>query len=69
MAEPNVVVLTPSVCNSAFYEHALLARLMGVELVEGRDLVVHGTRVFVRTTEGEGPVHVIYRRIDDERIP
>ena len=64
--DPTVVVLTPGVYNSAFYEHALLARLMGVELVEGRDLVVRGTRVFIRTTEGEAPVHVIYRRIDDD---
>ena len=54
--------------NSAFYEHALLARLMGVHLVEGRDLVCHGTDVFLRTTEGEVPVHVIYRRIDDEYL-
>jgi uncharacterized circularly permuted ATP-grasp superfamily protein len=68
IAEPIVVVLTPGVFNSAFYEHALLARLMGVELIEGRDLVVHGTRVFVRTTEGESPVHVIYRRIDDDYL-
>jgi len=68
VAEPTVVVFTPGIYNSAFYEHALLARLMGVELVEGRDLVVHGTRVFVRTTEGEGPVHVIYRRIDDDYL-
>ena len=54
--------------NSAFYEHALLARLMGVHLVEGRDLVCHGTDVFLRTTEGEVPVHVIYRRIDDDYL-
>ena len=60
--------LTPGVHNSAFYEHALLARLMGVHLVEGRDLVCHGTDVFLRTTEGEVPVHVIYRRIDDEYL-
>lgn len=64
--DPTVVVLTPGVHNSAFYEHALLARLMGVHLVEGRDLVCHGTDVFLRTTEGEVPVHVIYRRIDDD---
>jgi uncharacterized circularly permuted ATP-grasp superfamily protein len=63
-----VVVLTPGVHNSAFYEHALLARLMGVHLVEGRDLVCHGTEVFLRTTEGEVPVHVIYRRIDDDYL-
>ncbi len=64
--DPTVVVLTPGVHNSAFYEHALLARLMGVHLVEGRDLVCHGTDVFLRTTEGEVPVHIIYRRIDDD---
>ena len=63
-----MVVLTPGVHNSAFYEHALLARLMGVHLVEGRDLICHGTDVFLRTTEGEVPVHVIYRRIDDEYL-
>ncbi len=66
--DPTVVVLTPGVHNSAFYEHALLARLMGVHLVEGRDLVCHGTDVFLRTTEGEIPVHVIYRRIDDDYL-
>jgi uncharacterized circularly permuted ATP-grasp superfamily protein len=68
VADPTVVVLTPGVYNSAFYEHALLARLMGVHLVEGRDLVCHGTDVFLRTTDGEVPVHVIYRRVDDEYI-
>jgi uncharacterized circularly permuted ATP-grasp superfamily protein len=66
--DPTVVVLTPGVHNSAFYEHALLARLMGVHLVEGRDLVCHGTDVYLRTTEGEVAVHVIYRRIDDEYL-
>ena len=66
--DPTVVVLTPGVHNSAFYEHALLARLMGVHLVEGRDLICHGTDVFLRTTEGEVPVHVIYRRIDDDYL-
>lgn len=68
VADPTVVVLTPGVYNSAFYEHALLARLMGVHLVEGRDLVCHGTDVFLRTTEGEVPVHVVYRRVDDDYI-
>lgn len=68
IADPTVVVLTPGVYNSAFYEHALLARLMGVHLVEGRDLVCHGTDVFLRTTEGEVPVHVVYRRVDDDYI-
>jgi uncharacterized circularly permuted ATP-grasp superfamily protein len=66
--DPTVVVLTPGVHNSAFYEHALLARLMGAHLVEGRDLVCHGTDIFLRTTEGEVPVHVIYRRIDDDYL-
>jgi uncharacterized circularly permuted ATP-grasp superfamily protein len=66
VVDPTVVVLTPGVYNSAFYEHALLARLMGVELVEGRDLVCRGGEVFLRMTEGEVRVHVIYRRIDDE---
>lgn len=66
VADPTVVVLTPGVYNSAYFEHTLLARTMGVELVEGRDLVCHGGRVMMRTTEGLAPVHVIYRRIDDE---
>lgn len=64
--DPTVVVLTPGVFNSAYFEHALLARMMGVELVEGRDLVCHNGRVSVRTTQGLRPVHVIYRRVDDE---
>jgi uncharacterized circularly permuted ATP-grasp superfamily protein len=66
VADPTVVVLTPGVHNSAYFEHALLARMMGVELVEGRDLVCHNGRVSIRTTQGLRPVHVIYRRIDDE---
>ena len=56
------------VFNSAFYEHALLARLMGVHLVEGRDLTCHGVDVYLQTTDGEMPVHVIYRRVDDEYL-
>ncbi len=64
--EPNVVVLTPGVYNSAYFEHTLLARLMGVELVEGRDLYCSGGRVFMRTTAGPQRVDVIYRRVDDE---
>ena len=56
----------PGVYNAAYFEHALLARLMGVELVEGRDLVCSGNRVRMRTTQGERPVHVVYRRVDDE---
>ncbi|WP_375388035.1 circularly permuted type 2 ATP-grasp protein [uncultured Amnibacterium sp.] len=64
--DPTVVVLTPGVYNSAYYEHTLLARLMGVELVEGRDLFCSGGRVFMRTTAGPTRVDVIYRRVDDE---
>ena len=64
--DPTVVVLTPGVYNSAYFEHALLARSMGVELVEGRDLVCSGNRVRMLTTEGERRVDVIYRRVDDE---
>jgi uncharacterized circularly permuted ATP-grasp superfamily protein len=64
--DPTVVVLTPGVFNSAYFEHSFLARQMGVELVEGRDLVCRDDIVSMRTTEGEQPVHVIYRRIDDD---
>ncbi|WP_156250320.1 circularly permuted type 2 ATP-grasp protein [Pseudactinotalea terrae] len=64
--DPVVVVLTPGAYNSAYFEHSLLARLMGVELVEGRDLVCAGDRVYMRTTEGRRRVDVIYRRVDDE---
>ena len=66
VADPTVVVLTPGVFNGAYFEHALLARTMGVELVEGRDLQCRRGRVMMRTTHGMEPVHVIYRRIDDE---
>ncbi|MCY4176811.1 MAG: circularly permuted type 2 ATP-grasp protein [Acidimicrobiaceae bacterium] len=62
---PHVVVLTPGIYNSAYFEHAFLARAMGVELVEGRDLVVDGHTVYSRTIDGLVPVDVIYRRIDD----
>ena len=65
---PQVVVLTPGVYNSAYYEHAYLARLMGVPLVEGRDLVVHDNMVYMRTTTGLRRVDVIYRRVDDDFI-
>lgn len=68
VSEPTIVVLTPGVYNSAYFEHTLLARTMGVELVEPRDLVCQGGRVLMRTTRGLEPVHVIYRRIDDEFI-
>jgi len=64
-ADPMVVVLTPGVANSAYFEHSLLARQMGVELVEGRDLFCRDNQVYMRTTEGERQVDVIYRRIDD----
>ena len=64
--EPTVVLLTPGINNSAYYEHLYLAKQMGIELVEGTDLVVDDDHVFMRTTRGLRPVHVIYRRIDDE---
>jgi uncharacterized circularly permuted ATP-grasp superfamily protein len=63
--DPVVVVLTPGVGNAAYFEHTLLARVMGVELVEGRDLFCTGNRVFMHTTQGRRPVDVIYRRVDD----
>ena len=63
---PRVVLLTPGVYNSAYFEHAFLAQQMGVELVEGRDLFVLDNRVYVRTTSGRRQVDVIYRRVDDE---
>ena len=66
VSDPTVVVLTPGVYNSAYFEHTLLARTMGCELVEGRDLVCHGGHVSIRTTRGLRPVHVIYRRVDDD---
>jgi len=65
---PQIVVLTPGVYNSAYYEHAYLARLMGVPLVEGRDLTVHDNRVYMRTTAGLRRVDVIYRRVDDDFV-
>ncbi len=66
VANPTVVLLTPGVFNSAYYEHTFLARQMGVELVEGRDLLVHNNVVYMRTTGGLKRVDVIYRRIDDD---
>ncbi|MDQ1465624.1 MAG: hypothetical protein QOH10_39 [Actinomycetota bacterium] len=66
VGEPTIVVLTPGVHNAAYFEHSFLARRMGVELVEGRDLVCHGNSVFMRTTAGERRVDVVYRRVDDE---
>jgi uncharacterized circularly permuted ATP-grasp superfamily protein len=66
VTDPTVVVLTPGVFNSAYFEHSLLARLMGVELVEGRDLLCRDGVVWMRTTAGEHRVDVVYRRIDDD---
>jgi uncharacterized circularly permuted ATP-grasp superfamily protein len=68
VADPTVVVLTPGVHNAAHFEHAFLARRMGVELVEGRDLFCRDGVVRMRTTRGSEPVHVIYRRIDDDYL-
>jgi len=61
----NIVLLTPGIYNSAYFEHSYLAQQMGIELVEGRDLVVHEKFVFMRTTQGFKKVDVIYRRIND----
>jgi len=66
VADPTVAVLTPGVHNSAHFEHAFLARRMGAELVEGRDLFCRDDRLWMRTVRGPRPVHVVYRRIDDE---
>jgi len=66
VAQPHVVLLTPGVYNSAYFEHSFLAQQMGIELVEGRDLVVEDGMVLMRTTRGFQPVDVIYRRIDDD---
>jgi uncharacterized circularly permuted ATP-grasp superfamily protein len=64
--EPAVVLLTPGIYNSAYFEHSFLARQMGIEIVEGRDLVTHENRVYTRTTRGPKQVDVIYRRVDDD---
>ncbi len=64
--EPMVVVLTPGMYNSAYFEHAFLAQQMGVELVEGQDLFVRSNFVYMRTTQGPKRVDVIYRRVDDD---
>jgi len=66
--KPNIVLLTPGVFNSAYYEHTFLARHMGIQVVEGRDMVVHNGIVYMRTTSGLQRVDVIYRRIDDDFI-
>ncbi len=67
-SEPTVVLLTPGMFNAAYFEHTTLARLMGIELVEGRDLVVENHHVYMKTTKGLQKVDVIYRRVDDEFI-
>lgn len=64
--DPSVVLLSPGIYNSAYFEHVFLAREMGVPLVEGGDLLVENDRVFMRTTSGPQPVHTIYRRIGDD---
>lgn len=66
--DPNIVLLSPGVFNSAYFEHTFLARQMGISLVEGRDLVTHDNVVYMRTTAGLERVDVIYRRIDDDFI-
>ena len=68
ISNPNVVLLTPGIYNSAYYEHTFLARQMGVPLVEGRDLIVNNNRVYMRTTAGLQQVDVIYRRLDDDYL-
>ncbi|MFT4095214.1 MAG: circularly permuted type 2 ATP-grasp protein [Niabella sp.] len=68
ISNPTVVLLTPGVYNSAYFEHTTLARLMGIELVEGRDLVVENHHVYMKNTSGLQKVDVIYRRVDDDFI-
>ena len=63
---PTVVLLTPGIHNSAYFEHSFLARSMGIEIVEGRDLIARDGKIFMRTTKGLQPVDVIYRRINDD---
>ncbi len=65
-SKPTVVLLTPGIYNSAYFEHSTLAKLMGIELVEGRDSVVDNLKVYMKTTKGLKLIHVIYRRVDDE---
>jgi uncharacterized circularly permuted ATP-grasp superfamily protein len=66
--EPVAVLLTPGIYNAAYFEHTYLAKQMGIELVEGRDLIVDDDRVYMRTTRGLQRVDVIYRRIDDDFV-
>jgi len=65
-AQPTVALLTPGIFNSAYFEHSFLARQMGIQIVEGQDLVVENSRVFMRTTRGLEQVDTIYRRLDDD---
>ena len=67
-SDPCIVLMTPGVFNSAFYEHMFLAREMGVELVQGEDMLVHNGFVYMRTTGGLQQIDVIYRRVDDDYI-
>src|SRR5262249_49320188 len=64
--EPNVVLLTPGIYNSAYFEHAFLAQQLGIPLVEGRDLLADNNVVYMKTTKGLQRVDVIYRRVDDD---
>jgi uncharacterized circularly permuted ATP-grasp superfamily protein len=68
VSNPTIVLLSPGIYNSAYFEHTTLARLMGVELVEGRDLVVNNHKVYMKTTTGLQQVDVIYRRVDDDYL-
>ncbi len=68
ISNPQVVLLTPGIYNSAYYEHTFLARQMGIALVEGRDMVVDNHKVYMKTTQGLEQVHVIYRRVDDDYL-
>ncbi len=67
-ADATVVLLTPGIYNSAYFEHTFLARQMGIEIVEGRDLIAHNNKIYMRTTRGLQLVDVIYRRIDDDYL-
>ena len=65
-SDATVVLLTPGIYNSAYFEHTFLARMMGIEIVEGHDLVAHNDKIYMRTTQGLQLVDVIYRRVDDD---
>src|SRR3974390_66250 len=65
-ADPQIVLLTPGIHNSAYFEHSFLAQQMGIELVEGRDLIVDGVMVYMKTIHGLKRVDIIYRRVDDD---